>query len=178
MAEWVKSKLTGEISEIIEGGDAFKLKGQSGRSKKIWCGPRRYKGEKIPAVGSWITAHFSTSPDVGSKKGSNYLDSWTPAKRPSQLSVVPPAGQEKPSDGSDRQRFVGREPGTADYFHAMRWAYSLAADLTAREGKTRPSVSELSHLANELFRAAYIDAIRAQEEHAQLEQPAPAKANA
>ena len=157
-AEWQTEAFTGEIVELT----TEHLKVQAGtKSRKIWKG--RYTGPKPPAVGTRVTVTYRRAPDQGTKKGSNYLDAWKPA-----LASVPDSSgaASSPASGeAEPKRFVGRHPGEVDYFHAMRWAYSLAFDMIRERGDRRTvSVKELSELANELFRAARFDGLRAQEE--------------
>jgi len=131
--------------------------GSANRTAKLWAG-NEYKGE-VPDVGGQGTATFHEEPvgDYQIKK----LEAWEGSLG------SPQNGSQTPPDSPGGHRFVGREPGTADFFLAMRWAYSLAADLLPR-GEGAPSVSDISRLAGELFHGAYSDALSAKE---QLETP-------
>jgi len=68
-----------------------------------------------------------------------------------------------PAPTSEGKRYVGREPGEADYWLAMRWAYSLATDLLRGEAAV-PSIDEISKLAGQLFSRSRYEALVAKEE--------------
>lgn len=80
-------------------------------------------------------------------------------------------GQSGPTDrpGGETRRFVGRDPGEADFWLAMRWAFTQAVDLLRGEGVAIPSIDEIAKKADELFRVCYQKALEAHENLTQKE---------
>jgi hypothetical protein len=166
---WTDSTVSGELENVD--GEALTIRGTTGKTKKVWVG-QRYTGPPPPPIGTWAEWQISTAPPKNGRKfGSNYLNSFKIVDRPPSLAAVPdsPAGGE-----SEPRRYVGRDPGMADDWQAMRGMYNLAADLLVVGASKRPSVVEISKLAGELFRASWVDALRAREEREEATKPTAA----
>lgn len=71
-------------------------------------------------------------------------------------------GSQTPSEPSGGQRFVGRDPGLADFWLATRWAWSTAAEILPKQGKEL-SVDSIATFAGEIFQAAYSEALKNKE---------------
>lgn len=66
-------------------------------------------------------------------------------------------------DGDGRV-FVGREPGTADFWVAARWAYGLAYEIEAHNiGSLAVTVDQVSKTASELLRRSHADGLEYRE---------------
>lgn len=172
MAEgYTHEEFTGTVTEVTSD---FMLVQETGRPnpRKIWKG-RLYAGPPPPPVGTLVVVAAARAPAKPPNKfGSLYLDAWQIATAPQGASQAPQNGSQSPPPTQEKPKFVGRDPGIADYFLATRWAWSLAAEILAKTGR-EPSVDAIKVLAGEVFQAAYSECLNNIDWIASLEGKAP-----
>lgn len=86
-------------------------------------------------------------------------------------SQAPQNGSQSPaaSTPSEEKRYVGRDPGMADFWVATRWSWSLAAEVLVKQGKEL-SVGAIAELAGEIFQANYAETLKHKEWIDELEE--------
>lgn len=158
MPGWESGEITGTVTESTPDYIQVSVPGKN-YPKKIWKG-RQYGGN-LPPIGLYGVFSFDTAPPLeGRKYGSSYIKAWMEATPPAD---TPQNGSQSPQQApTEKKHFVGRDPGMADFWLATRWAWSLSAEILAKQGKEQ-SVGAIAELAGEIFQASYSEALKHKE---------------